>query len=45
MKFIGIVKIDTHSILHKIKNDKYCYGIIHYDGKLIVAGQHSRQTR
>jgi hypothetical protein len=32
---IHIVNIDTHKILHKIKNDfRLCYGITHYDGKL-----------
>ena len=31
---ISIVNIDTHELLHKIKNGRLCYGITHSDGKL-----------
>ena len=30
---ISIVDINTQSILHKITNDRRCYGITHCDGK------------
>ena len=33
-KCISIVNIDTHELLHKIKNGPLCYGITHSDGKL-----------